>query len=56
MYFAIQSTHRVVKARVRCVNGAGLTDFCCQKGLTQGEITSTLVFSLLINELSLDSE
>ena len=29
---------------------------CCQKRLKQGEITSTLVFSLLINELSLDSE
>ena len=56
MYFAGQSTHRVVMARVRCINGAGLTDFCCQKGLKQGEITSTLVFSILINELLLESE
>ena len=47
--------YRVVKARVRCGNGAGLTDFFfCQKGLKQAEITSPLLFSLLINELSLD--
>ena len=55
MYDAIQSMYRVVKARVRCGNGAGLTDFFfCQKGLKQGEITIPLLFSLLINELSLD--
>ena len=55
MYYAIQSMYRVVKARVRCGNGAGLTDFFfCQKRLKQGEITSPLLFSLLINELSLD--
>ena len=55
MYYAIQSMYRVVKARVRCSNGAGLTDFFfCQKGLKQGEITSPLLFSLLINELSFD--
>ena len=55
MYYAIQGMYRVVKARVRCGNGAGLTDFFfCQKGLKQGEITSPLLFSLLINELSLD--
>ena len=45
---------QVVKARVRCT-GAGLTDFFfCQKGLKQGEITSPLLFSLLINDLSLN--
>ena len=53
MYYAIQSMYRVVKARVRC--GNGLTDFFfCQKGLKQGEITSPLPFSLLINVLTLD--
>ena len=54
MYYAIQSMYCVVKARVRCGNGAGLTDFFCQKGLKQGELTSPLLFSLLINESSLD--
>ena len=29
MYFAIQSMYRIVKARVRCGNGAGLTDVFC---------------------------
>ena len=47
MHFAIQSMYRAVKARVRCGNGAGLTDFFfCQKGLKQGGITSPLLFSL----------
>ena len=55
MHFAIQSMYRAVKARVRCGNGAGLTDFFfCQKGWKQGEIISTLLFSPLINELPLD--
>ena len=50
MYYATQSMYRVVKARVRCGNGAGLTDFFfCQKGLKQGEITSLLLFSLTLN-------
>ena len=54
MYYAIQSMYRVA-LQVRCGNGAGLTDFFfCQKGLKQGEITSPLLFSLLINGLSLD--
>ena len=52
MYYAIQSMYRVVKASVRC--GNSLTDFFCQKGLKQGEITSPLPFSLLINVLTLD--
>ena len=40
---------------VRCGNGVGLADcLFCQKGLKQGDITSPLVFSLLLNELSLD--
>ena len=55
MYYTVQSMYRVVKARVRCGSGAGLTGFSfCQKGLKQGEITSSLLFSLLINELSLE--
>ena len=54
MYFAIQSMYRIVKARVRCGNDAGLTDVFCQKGLKQGETSCPLLISLLINELPLD--
>ena len=42
-----------VKARIRC--GAKLTDYTnCTRGVTQGDVCSPVVFSLLINELALD--
>ena len=53
MLQTIQSMYRNVKARIR--NGNNVTEaFICQKGLKQGEITSPLLFSLLINELARD--
>ena len=49
----IQSVYKLVKARVW--NGQTVTDaFPCQKGLKQWEVTSPLLFSLFINELSQD--
>ena len=52
MLQTIQSMYRIVKARIR--NGNNVTEaFICQKGLKQREITSTLLFSLFINELAM---
>ena len=49
----IQRVYKLVKARVW--NGQTVTDaFPCQKALKQGEVTSPLLFSLFINELSQD--
>ena len=50
---ALKSMYSVVKARVRV--GADLTEsFECPRGLKQGEICSPILFSLLINELTLE--
>lgn len=53
MYKAIKSMYDVVKARVRTNND--VTElFLCPKGLKQGENSSPILFSLLINELAND--
>lgn len=53
MYRAIKSMYYVVKARVR--SGSDLTDtFFCPLGVKQGEVTSPILFSFLINELAND--
>ena len=53
MYRAIKSMYTVVKARVRA--GSDLTDtLFCPLGVKQGEVTSPILFSFLINELAND--
>ena len=51
MYQAVVSMYNVVKSKVRA--GNDLTEsFLCPRGLKQGEICSTVLFSLFINELA----
>ena len=51
MLRALKSMYKVVKAKVRV--GSEMTDsFSCPKGLKQGEISSPVLFSLFINELT----
>ena len=53
LYNCFKSMYTEVKAKVRC--GVNFTDFIsCTKGLKQGDTCSPLLFSIFINELSLE--
>ncbi len=42
-----------LRSRVRVINNNVTTDFRCNIGTRQGDVTSTIIFNLFINELSL---
>ena len=42
-----------LRSRVRVINNNVTTDFKCNIGTRQGDVTSTIIFNLLVNELSL---
>ena len=53
MYRRIKSMYSNVKVRVRC--GHKLTDYIdCTFGVKQGDVCSSVLFSLFINELTLE--
>ena len=53
LFRCVKSMYNVVKARVR--DGASLTESIhCLRGVKQGDVCSPILFSLFINELTLD--
>jgi hypothetical protein len=53
LFRCIKNMYNNVKARVRC--GAKLTDYVnCTAGVKQGDVCSPILFSLFINELSVE--
>ena len=53
LFRCVKSMYEVVKARVR--DGASLTaSIHCLRGVKQGDVCSSILFSLFMNELALD--